>query len=213
MNVSGLSHCARPLAITVVLASIAGCSSKATSVSVPGVDASTAAAKAIELYDANKDGKLSKDEVDKCPPLSAAMSSLDANNDGILAADEIEKQLQSLCGTGSAFISYSCVVTLGGRPLAGATVKLRPAEFLGDAVPSAEGTTDPSGMARPTISQNKLPPQLAKESLVFPGLYHVEITNQQPPVPARYNTATELGCEVNPSSRTGTSARFDLKSN
>jgi hypothetical protein len=41
----------------------------------------------------------------------------------------------------------------------------------------------------------------------------VVITHPTTSLPAKDNEATELGCEVNPSSRDGASARFDLKSN
>jgi hypothetical protein len=54
---------------------------------------------------------------------------------------------------------------------------------------------------------------MAGAKLMFPGLYLVEITHPQVQLPARYNTATELGCELNPLSREGSSARFDLTSN
>lgn len=202
-----------PLAALFALASTAGCSTNSGGLSRPGVDPSAAAARAIELYDANKDGSLSQDELAKCPPLATALTTFDTDANGILALDEIEKQLRALCGPTSAYTTYSCTVFLNGRPLDGATVKLRPADFLDGALPPAEGVTDASGMALPTISRDRLPAALAREALVSPGLYHVEITHPTTAVLAKYNEATELGCEVDPNSRSGASGRFDLKSN
>jgi len=194
-----------------IMALVAGCSSKPAGISIPGVNAADAAAKALELYDANKDGSLGPDEIEKCPPLKAALGSFDENGDGNIAASEIETRLGSLCGPTSAFITFSCAVSANGQPLEGAQVTLRPVDFIGDELPTAKGVTDAGGTARPTVGAELLPPQLANESLVFPGLYSVEITHPQTTIPAEYNSATTLGCEVDAGAHAVTSARFDIK--
>jgi hypothetical protein len=75
----------------------------------------------------------------------------------------------------------------------------------------AQGVTDSSGIARMSLAEADLPEDLKSTLLMQPGLYYVEITHPKTALPARYNMATELGFEVDPSQREGTSARFDLK--
>jgi hypothetical protein len=175
------------------------------------VDGGDAAAFAIEHYDGNGDGALDKSELAKCPPLVAAMTNYDADGNGQLSADEIKNRLVRLYGSGAALTNVDCTVTVSGRPLRGAAVKFRPVEMLGDAVKPAESVTDEAGLARPAIADDQLPDDMAGTALVQPGLYHVEITHPDMALPARYNTATELGFEVDPVQRGGTTARFDLK--
>jgi hypothetical protein len=191
-----------------------GCaSSSAPPVSTPDIDVQSAADKAVQLYDANGDGALDKDELAKSPSVGKSLANYDANHDERVTHEEIVNRLGRLVGRTAAYVTVDCTVTLGGRPLPRAVVKLIPLEIFGDSLPLAEGTSDDLGVAHPAIAADKLPPKLGAALLVFPGLYRVAITHAQTTLPARYNTATELGWEVDPSSRTGTSARFDLKSN
>jgi hypothetical protein len=165
----------------------------------------------MEQFDANGDAAVDSEELAKCPPLSKAVASFDADKDGRLTEVEIANGVVALAGPDSAYVSANCTLTFEGRPLVGATVKLRPPDFIGDALPPAEAVTDESGHASPSISSDQMPPQLMGTPLVYPGLYHVEITHPQRPLPGRYNTATELALVVDPSSREGSAARFDLK--
>jgi len=197
---------------SIAAALFLGCAQGPAAVEKPNVDASSAAAKAVELYDANGDGALGKDELAKCAPLAQSMANYDANNDGRLTEEEISNRLTQLVGPSAAYVTVDGTVTIDRRPLVGATVKLRPADIFEGELPAAEGTTDELGTARPSIPADRLPADLTDAALVYPGLYHVEITHPQTQLPARYNTATELGWEIDPSSRTGMSARFDLTS-
>jgi hypothetical protein len=188
-----------------------GCSGRSGGLPAPDVDSAAASAAALERYDANGDGALDAGELEACPPLASSRSTFDSNNDGRLTGDEIANRLNALAGPKSAFVSVNCTVTFSGVPLAGAKVTLRPPEFLGDSLPTAEATTDDSGYASPSISAESLPPQLKETPLVYPGLYRVEITHPERQLPSRYNSESELGIEIDPSSRSATSARFDLK--
>src|SRR5262249_52757763 len=96
--------------------------------------------------------------------------------------------------------------------LRGATIKFRPVEMLGSSVKPGDGVTDESGVARIAMSNDDMPDDLKGASLMQPGLYYVEITHPDVALAARYNKATELGFEVDPSQRGGTAAQFDLKS-
>lgn len=207
----------RQTSVTCVLACIAisalgGCGSHdETSVGPPAVDPEDAAAFALAHYDGNKDGALEAAELNDCPPLALAMPAYDANGDGRLSAAEIADRLTRLYAGRSGLSEIKCEVRLDGRPLPAATVRFRPVDMLGEAVADAQGVTDEQGMTRPTISAELLPDELKEISLLYAGLYHVEVTHAQKTLPSRYNTATELGFEVDPKSRQGSSANFDLK--
>jgi hypothetical protein len=179
-----------------------------TSVSPDG-----AAAALLESLDANHDGSLDQEELKKCPPLTASGSStLDTNRDGQLSGDEVRANFQRMFASKN-LLEASCTVRLGNAPLEGAKVTLRPIDSLKDSLPSAEATTDASGVARPTIPKDELPSEYQSMNLLYPGLYHVEIEHPQKTLPSRYNTESELGWAIDPTSRTGTEARFDLNPN
>jgi hypothetical protein len=192
---------------------LAGCSSRPEAPRAPEIDPTEVAAQGMSLYDSNGDGSIDATELEKCPPLKAALASYDANADGKVSAEELSAQLANLYAAGARLASLECFVARGGQPLGGAKVLLRPVSMFGDSLAPAEGQTDEQGNVRPTISRELLPSDMSDLALVYPGLYHVEITHPDATIPERYNTSTELGVEVNPTSRTGTSARFDLKSN
>jgi hypothetical protein len=186
----------------------AGCGDAAQ----PQISPEQAAAYAIELYDANHDGAVDGAEAASCPPLASAFATYDGNGDNRLTADEVASRLSRLYSAPNALAEMSCLVLVDGRPLPGAVVRLRPAEMLGASVLPAEGIADDQGVARPTIGDDKLPSEYRGAPLVQLGLYHVEITHPQRQLPARFNTKSELGLEVDPAHRSGTFARFDLTS-
>ena len=64
----------------------------------PAIDAKAAGAKAIKLYDANNDGKLSGEELDKCPGLKAAIDQVDPSGKGEITADDDYRQDQGVAG-------------------------------------------------------------------------------------------------------------------
>jgi hypothetical protein len=204
-----------PSAATIaIFLLIAGCTSQGvTKISKPSVDAGSAAAAVMEALDGNGDGSLDATELAKCPPLAQSITAYDTSKDGKIAADELTARWSQLVGSTSAFTTATCSVVQAGRPLAGAVVKLRPILGLADSLSSAEGTTDDRGIAQPGVPADQLPANLANTPLVFPGLYHVEITHPQSQIPARYNTVTELGWEIDPNSRTLVAPHFDLKAN
>lgn len=190
----------------VVTALSVGCGASTKS----GVSPTTAAAKAMELYDANKDSALDAEELKECPPMAASLRNYDRDADGKIVADEITIRLERLFADENNLAGVDLTVTLDGQPLPGATVKLRPAEFLGGGLDVAEGVTDETGIARPTIPAEHLPAEFSASPLVQKIPYVVEITHPEKQIPAKYNTASELGFEVDPSVRGGVSTVFDL---
>lgn len=201
------SPAATLLATATLIAISIGCSSPAK----VGISPGTAAAKAMELFDANKDGALDAEELKKCPPLAASLQKYDGNGDGKISTEELAGRLAGLLA-GSSLAGVDLSVTLDGQPLSGATVKLLPAAFLGGELDMAEGVTDEMGIARPTIPPEHIPEEFRKSPLVQKIPYLVEITHSERQIPAQYNSATELGFEVDPSARGGLSTVFNLKS-
>ncbi len=158
----------------------------------PAIDAKAAGAKAIELFDADKDGKLSGKELDKCPGLKAAIDKIDTSGNGEITAEMIAARIEAWQKSRLGRMSLSCLVTHNGRALDGAEVKFVPEKFLGDNVKTATGKTDQNGMAMLSIPTHGPgdPPGVA------PGFYRVEITKAGEKIPAKYNSETIFGQEV-----------------
>jgi hypothetical protein len=183
------------IAAALLSAFFAGCMKQPPRVPQPPYNASTISAKALKLFDTNHDGKISGKELDACPGLKAALKVMDTTQERGVTADHIalriKKWKKSLIGR----TSLSCSVTHNGHPLEGAIVEFVPEPFLSDSLKeTSEGVTNQNGMAMislPTIlGPNALPPG------VPPGMYRVEITKPGEDIPAKYNTATELGQEI-----------------
>jgi hypothetical protein len=187
---------------------IAGCGGAGSG----GVSPQSAAAAVLVRYDQNKDGALDAAEIKGCPPFAVDGLAMDADGDGRLTESEITAALEIAFAQSANWAEVTCTVLLDGRPLSGAVVRLRPLDALQDTLPPAEGETDAEGIAKPSVANDQVPSGL-QAPLVRPGLYLVEISHPEKQLAERYNQSTELGWKVDPSSRAGTSARFDLKSN
>lgn len=172
-----------------------GCS-KVKTYLVDPVAASTAA---IEQYDKNGDGLLDETELKACPALLGSLRAYDESKDKKLSAEEIGEQIKFMYGRGAGLTAINSTVTLDGSPLAGATVRFIPEKFLGDEIKPAEGVTDANGNASLGISPDELPKELRRHSLLRVGIYRVEITHPTKKIPAKYNTASELGFEFHAS--------------
>jgi hypothetical protein len=180
----------------LVTLALAGCSRGPAAVPPPDIDPDNAAEQAIELYDANQDGALSQEELVKCPAMLSKLAVYDQNSNGSVEAAEIAKRLTDLLSAQIALTRLQCRVTFRGRPLSGATVTMEPEAFLGDEVKTATGVTDERGVAAPSISKEEMPENLQRMAFVHCGVFKVRITHPTVKLPARYNTATELGYET-----------------
>jgi hypothetical protein len=165
----------------------------------------------MELLDTNKDGKIAGPELDKAPGLKAALKVMKTDaTQGVTGAqisDRFTYWIESKIGSQPV----SCVVLRNGQPLVGATVKFVPEIFLiGIIKVTPQGKTDENGIAN--ISLPTTPGPEADPPGIGPGMYRVEITKEGENIPAKYNTATELGQEVsldNP--EIPNNIKFDLK--
>jgi hypothetical protein len=162
----------------------------------PYIDPDGAAEQAMELYDANHDGALSKEELAKCPAMLGKLVVYDQNANGSVESAEIAKRLTDLLSAKIALTRLQCRVTFRGRPLRGATVIFEPEPYLGDEVKAATGVTDEHGVAAPSIPKEAMPENLRRMAFVHCGVFKVRVTHPTIKLPARYNTATELGYET-----------------
>ena len=162
--------------------------------------------RAIAKYDANKDHALNYQELAKAPGLRAGMATIkklyqprrppppDSQvQSAKITAEEIDARINEWKKRGTGRINVMCLVKRKGssQPVAGAEVKFVPEDFLGPGLPEGIGTTDAKGYAK------ILPHGGGKDDALgmCPGFYRVQITKGSE-IPAKYNTATELGQEV-----------------
>ena len=168
MFVRTMTGCTLAVSLMVVV----GCQQGPARLYPPPIDASAAGAKAIEMYDTDKDGKISGAELDKCPALKAAMAQIDTTGEGSITAEKITARIKAWQESKLGRTSVTCTVLHNGKPLSNAEVKFVPEKFLGDNMQTASGKTDQNGVAMisvPTTGRAD-PPGVA------PGLYRVEIT-------------------------------------
>lgn len=174
-----------------------GCDTGPNAVPVPTINPAAAAAEAMAMYDANKDGALDAEELKKVPGLTHHPAKFDPNSDGKVDQQEIATRLGDIYKAQVGMMNYPLIVKWNGQPLAGATVKMIPEKFLGSAIKPAEGITDANGYASPTLADADVPSDLrGKVRAMHNGIYKVEITHPSIKLPEIYNTATTLGLEV-----------------
>jgi hypothetical protein len=174
----------------LALGAVSGCGS--ASVAAPAFSPGSTAARAMELYDQNADAKLDAQEIDRATGLKVALPQIDTSGDGTITQDELEARIRHYDSQQLGGLGVTCRVLLDGQPLAGATVRLVPLEFLNETIQPASGVTDMGGTT--TLKAD------GSQVGVHCGLYRVEISlkdsggNEQ--VPAIYNAQSELGQEV-----------------
>jgi EF hand len=173
-----------------------GCSS--TTMELPEWDPATATDHALSKYDSNGDGKLSREELKKCPGLLSAIADFDRDGDRSISGDELKSVLQGMKEDEAALVEVGCVVTHNNKPLEGATVKYVPEPFLGEAFEPAAGVTARNGTAYPSVAEEKLPEKYrGRIQGVHVGVYRVEITHPNVAVPAKFNRRTRDALTIN----------------
>jgi hypothetical protein len=178
------------------VAVFAGCSSGPQRVKPPRINVSSAASQAMELYDSNHDGKLSQEELAKCPAVLISMDQYDSNHDKFIDRDEFQARLTRLLRHGTGATQLACNVAFKGKPLVGAKVDFDPEPYLGNDIQAAEGVTNNYGSAELGMPPEKAPDALKNMKLIQYGTFKVRITHPTISIPAKYNTETTLGYET-----------------
>ena len=186
-----------------ILPPLAGCGGGPPRVPVAAVDADGVAAALVARADGDGDGGLSATECDAVPGIARSMPQYDTDGDGRITPREIAERIRKWQATRVARVACSFPVTLDGRPLVDASVRLEPEpEFAAQATP-ASGRTDATG--RVAASAGDLPG-------LPPGLYRVVVEHERLAKLPRYNSATTLGIQVAPDDPGMMTLSLDLKS-
>src|SRR5262249_2101503 len=145
---------------------VCGCTGGQERIKPPRINPTSAASQAMELYDTNHDGKLSQDELAKCPGVLISVDKYDTNHDKMIDEEEFRTRLTNLLKNGTGATQLACVVSYQGKSLAGAKVVLEPEPYLGTDIQSAEGVTSNAGIADVGMPPEKAPAALKAMKLI-----------------------------------------------
>lgn len=190
------STCLQCLHLASLVAALAGCSKSSISqLRTNSPDA--AAGLALDLYDANRDGKISQDELAKSLSLVDGRSRIDSNNDHAIDRAELVARFQKHDQMSDA-VSFSLQVLNKGAPMSGATVTYVPEPFMGEGKQSYVGTVADNGFCTLEGEQAHMP-----GGSVPTGFYKVHIVDQASGIDI------ERGIEVADDSPTANRVMFD----
>ena len=187
------------LSVVTCVICLVGCDSGPKHPALTTFDVDEVAQLAMQQLDTESDGQLSRDELRASPGLLGALAELDTNRDRQLSFEELRARLQLYIDARVAIHTFPILVTKGGQPLVGATVKLFPEEFLAAVIEPAEGMTDDAGHVFPSIAVD---PELRERGTqgFRSGVYRVEVSKVDDEgkelIPARYNVDSDLGLEI-----------------
>jgi len=185
-------------ATLAVAIAASGCSRKPGRVHPPSIKAASAGKSAIDLYDKDSDGELSRQELAACPGILWAFAHYDKDSDGQVDADEIATRIRQWQTSRVGLMPFRCRVTLDGSPLAGATLKFVPESFLGQSMKPAAGTSSAQGLVIPVVAAADLPADQQNLRGVQFGLYKIEVSHPGRELPEMYRNPSKLGCEITP---------------
>lgn len=189
MKIARLFHVVASGSLVMLLV---GCSSnKPAAVTIPDWDPSGFASTIREKLDKNGDELVDQGELAEAPGLMFGARFIDKDGDGKLSREELVARFTKYRDRRLGLTSTEFRVTLNGRPVVGAEVRLVPEFFLTDAIEPATGTSIVQGIVRPSIAGQPM-------ALMAPGYYRVEVTSPSVKLPAKFNSATTLGVEVSP---------------
>lgn len=182
-----------------------GCMFSESRVVAPDMDPEAMTQKCMELNDADADGFLTKTELKASPGLASALIDLDEDKDQKLSRDEIHKRFDLYVESRVGLQGLHCTITMNGRPLADAQVKLVPEPYMADYIEPAAGEVINVNTGYAEISTD---PELPG---VRPGIYRVEITSPSVEISPKYNKETIYGIEVAPIQQERPTRHFDVK--
>lgn len=189
-----------------LLAGLIGCSGGPKRISLPTIP-SDASQVAMEQYDLNHDGTVAAEELDGAPSLRASLAQIDLNRDSKIDAAEIDARIAAWRDSRVGLIPMTIRVSFRSQPLSNAEVTIIPEAFLGEGLKPARGVTNQDGVAVMQISKEP------HERGVQSGFYRVQISKKNgetESLPTRYNSTSQLGIEVEPTSPSSRDVSFAL---
>ncbi len=126
-----------------------GCGGGPGRVGAPDWDPDDVAEAIIADLDKNGDGAIDEEELKAAPGLAAGVRFVDANKDGKLTQEEIETRFDKYASLRIGIRGQIFRITYKGRPVANAEVRFLPEGFLKGVIEPAAGTTDDFGNVSP----------------------------------------------------------------
>jgi hypothetical protein len=180
-------------AFPVLLA--AGCGSSGTPEvqAQAAYDPAALTAAAFAEYDRDKNGFLEGAELDACPALKGSLVGIDTNRDGKISKAELQTRFEAYKAANAGSVSVAVMITLDGASLGDATVQFVPEACMGSVIPEATGKTRANGTVGAFAVDGKdyagLQPGLYRIKVTRSDASGKSL-------PTRYNTKTTLGAEV-----------------
>lgn len=179
------------------LLTCAGCSNSGARVEQPDVDPGKVAQRFIDSYDTDGDGTISNDEMKACPVLIKSIRAYDRNSDGAVSLSELNDRITKIYQDKTALYAVSAKVTLDGKPLQGAHVRLVPESAFGESLRPAEGEAGKDGFAMLSMADSDMPQDL--RGLVKgmqTGLYRICVEHASRALPEDVRNGDRLGVEI-----------------
>ncbi len=171
---------------------MAGCGP--TPVAIPKFDPDAIAARAMEMYDKNKDGRLDAAELERCPALKHALKQIDPEKLD-LTEEDLVKRLTIFQKSGVGIMGVRCTVMGGAGPVKDVTVTYVPEAFMADVIKPASGVSDEEGIVHLKVAGEPV-------NGVNLGYYRIEASlkdaSGNETLPAEFNKDSKMGQEVAP---------------
>jgi hypothetical protein len=137
----------RSLPLVIAAVFLAGCDGapKVLEAPTPKYDPDAVATALLAELDKNGSGAIEPGEAQASPALAAAFADFDANRDKRITADEIRNRVELWAAAPNGSLPVGCAVRLDGQPLGEATVTFVPEKCMGDSIKTAVGKTTPEG--------------------------------------------------------------------
>lgn len=142
------------LALGLILPWLVGCGPAGDPQPIQ-LDANAAARAALAHHDSDKDGVLSTAEWQSSPALAKAAPRIDANKDGRLTPQEIEVRLRAYQSQ-PAYLGLMMHAQRQGRPVPDVKIRIVPEPCLGEGFAAYAGTTDSDGRVSVARSDGSL---------------------------------------------------------
>ena len=180
---------------SILLVALIGCGSAPTG-GISALDPELAAQAAIDEFDRNQDGVLSKPELNGCRGILSAWNRFDTDRSNDISLAEVAARITTIQSLPRTNMFASCQIFMDGKPLPDAVIRLQPAEYQLGAVRPAIGKTAVNGSCV-LLFDDESQTEAERANLgIDSGIYRVEITHASLAIPAKYNSQSELGIEL-----------------